>query len=307
MNFGSTLYGTSTPNSDVDIKGVFLPSLDQLFLNDIPKCIDMSPKKDNSRKNTKDDTDMDMYSLHYFIKLALQGETAAIDMLHANDENIIESSSIWKEIVKNREKFYTKDMKSFVGYCRRQADKYGIKGSRIQEIEAVLDTLVGYEEHVTLGFIWDKLPLSTYCYFTKNKKNDIPVYSVCGKKFQQTVKLKFVIAPLYKYLRNYGERAHLAKTNQGIDWKAISHALRAALQIREILLTNNLVYPLKDAKLLTTVKQGKLDFLTVVNPMLEDLIREVNELSEISTLPSKPDIKFWNRFIIETCNKRYIK
>ena len=46
--FGSHLYGTSTPESDNDFKGVFLPSKEQILLNEIPKSINESTKNNNS-------------------------------------------------------------------------------------------------------------------------------------------------------------------------------------------------------------------------------------------------------------------
>ena len=35
--FGSRLFGTSTENSDVDIKGIFIPTTYQILMNKIPE------------------------------------------------------------------------------------------------------------------------------------------------------------------------------------------------------------------------------------------------------------------------------
>lgn len=114
MIFGSHLYGLNTESSDKDYKGIFLPSKEEILLGKIPKTIDLSTNKTN-QKNSKEDIDVEYYSLHYFIKLACMGETAALDMLHAPENMLVETSDIWKEIIKNREKFYTKNLKAFVG------------------------------------------------------------------------------------------------------------------------------------------------------------------------------------------------
>ena len=37
MVFGSHLYGTNTPQSDKDFKGVFMPTNEQIYLGKIPK------------------------------------------------------------------------------------------------------------------------------------------------------------------------------------------------------------------------------------------------------------------------------
>ena len=140
MVFGSHLYGTDTSASDKDYKGVFLPSKEDIFLGKIPKSVNLSTNLTHD-KNTPDDVDTEIYSLHYFIKLACAGETIAMDMLHAPGEMILVHTAIWDEIVRNRKKFYTKNLRAFVGYARRQAAKYGIKGSRLNDAKGVLDYL----------------------------------------------------------------------------------------------------------------------------------------------------------------------
>ena len=103
---------------------------------------------------------------------------------------------------------------------------------------------------------------------------------------------------LARFYEEYGKRAREAAENKNIDWKAISHALRAALQVRELLQHNTITFPLKDATVLRRIKQGELDYKKIVAPMLEDLMAQVEELSEKSKLPAKVDRKFWDDFII---------
>ena len=130
LKFGSHLYGCETETSDQDIKGIFMPTKEQIFLGKIPKSINENTKTGEG-KNTKDDTDSEIYSLHYFLKLACEGQTVAVDMLYAPDNMILETSDIWGKIVKERKKFITKNMQAFLGYCLRQCSKYSCKGSRL--------------------------------------------------------------------------------------------------------------------------------------------------------------------------------
>ncbi len=55
--------------------------------------------------------------------------------------------------------------------------------------------------------------------------------------------------------------------NRNIDWKAVSHALRAAIQVKEILTQNKITFPLKEAPFLLQVKDGKLDYVSEVAPV----------------------------------------
>ncbi len=305
MKFGACLYGTETEDSDQDYKGVFLPTKEQILLGRIPKFYDYSTKVDKEGKNTPSDVDYEAYSLHYFIELACQGQTIALDMLHAPEAMILQKSLIWEKIVQERYRFYTKDLKAFVGYARRQAAKYGIKGSRLNAAGDVIIFLTSKQEELRLFEIWDQLPEGEHIHFLERKKeaNDLRQYQVVGKRFQETARVGYVLPILEQFHRAYGERAKRAARNKGIDWKAISHALRAAYQTREILVHHSLTFPLKSAPFLKQVKTGELDYLTQVVPVLESLMDEVEGLSKVSTLPQKADRKYWDAFIIDTLER----
>jgi len=298
MKFGSHLYGTSTPDSDLDYKGVFLPSKEEVLLNRIPKVYSNSTKKGSEERNTSDDVDMEIYSLHYFLKLACEGQTVALDMLHAPDEMILVKSPAWDAIISNREKFYTKNLKAFIGYARRQAAKYGIKGSRLNAAFQVLELIKLVDPSEKLGACWDNLPTGDHCHFVERTPQGIRQYQVCGKIFQETQAVGYTIPILQRYHDEYGRRAREAAENKGIDWKAISHALRAAYQTRELLKDNTITFPLKNADFLLKVKKGELDYLTEVVPVLESLMDEVETLSTESKLPPKTNRKYWDSFLM---------
>ncbi len=302
MMFGSHLYGTSTPDSDIDYKGVFLPTKEEVLLGRFPKSRGYSTGKENSR-NTREDVDVEIYSLHYFIKLARDGQTVAMDMLHAPDDMILETSETWKFIVKNRRRFYTKNLKSFIDYARRQASKYGVKGSRVNATLEVLDLLKNEDPSQKMRAVWDRLPRIEHCYDLGSDPNGMRQYQVCGKSFQESAKIGYVIPILQKFYDDYGRRAKRAAENKNIDWKAVSHALRAACQTKEILTRGAITFPLKNAEFLKLVKQGRLDYLTEVAPVLEAVMGEVEELALNSRLPEKVDRKFWDDFICETLEK----
>ena len=307
MRFGSHLYGTDTPESDQDFKGIFLPSKEEILLNKIPKSISSNSKKGSETRNTSDDVDTEIYSLHYFIKLALEGQTVAIDMLHANEPNILEKSNIWDSIVENRSKFYTKSLKAFVGYARTQAAKYGIKGSRLNSVKLVIDSLRSFNLESRLRDYWNELPVGDYIFRPKNPKTTLFEYEVCGKKFQETAKVGYVLPILERFYKEYGKRAEMAAKNEGIDWKAVSHAVRAAFQTRQLLLNNNIIFPLKGAPLLLKIKKGELDYTTQVSPLLENLMEEVEDLTVTSNLPLHPDYKFWDKWMCETLEDNLFK
>lgn len=299
MKFGAHLYGTATDTSDIDYKGVFRPSRRQLLLGRIPKCRSFTTGDDLS-KNTAGDVDEDIYSLHHFIKLACEGQTVAMDMLHAPEAALVVTSDTWKTIVKERHRFYTKRLGTFVDYARRQAAKYGIKGSRLNAAAAVLDLLKTKTPESKLRDIWTDLPYNEHCHDLGKDPHGMRQYQVCGKTFQESVTVGYVLPILEKFYDAYGHRAKLAAENKEIDWKAVSHAIRATLQVREILTQGAIHYPLKDALYLKQVKEGRLDYLGQVAPRLESLMAEVETLLKNSPLPDNPDRGYWDDFICET-------
>jgi predicted nucleotidyltransferase len=304
MIFGSHLYGTNTKDSDTDYKGVFLPSEEQIILNKVPKSYNETTGKNNS-KNSSEDVDTEIYSLHYFITLACEGQTVAFDMLHAQEDMIIEKSDIWDDIVSERHRFYTRSLKAFVGYARRQAAKYGVKGSRLSSAKYVIEFLSKLNNEKQLKDYWDMLPLLEYVYKDTVDKNGLRLYEICGKNFQETTRIGYVIPILEKFYTSYGARAKQAEQNEGIDWKAISHAMRAALQTKQLLTENTIKFPLKEADYLKKVKSGQVDYLTEALPYLESLMGDVELLSKTSDLPEKVDRNYWDRFIIDVVKKHY--
>ena len=216
MKFGAHLYGTATPDSDVDFKGVFLPAKEDLLLGRVPKSHNYSTGKDESR-NTKNDIDVELYSLHYFLKLACDGQTVAMDMLHAPENMILQNSIIWETILTNKQKFYTKNLKSFIDYARRQASKYGIKGSRINAALQVLEILKKEDPSKKMREVWNQLPRVEHCYDVAPDPNGMRQYQVCGKSFQESATIGYVIPILEKFYNDYGHRAKLAAENKNFD------------------------------------------------------------------------------------------
>ena len=295
--FGSHLYGTDTEQSDTDYKGIFLPEKNDILLGKIPKHFNSSTG--GAGKNSNEDVDIEIFSLHEFIKLACEGQTIAFDMLHTPPDMLINTSAIWDKIVKNKERFYTKNLKAFVGYALRQAAKYSIKGSRLAEAKNLLNIMHKYNLEKKMSVIWEELPVSDYGYYIKDSPNGIRQYMINNKILQETQYIGYAMSIVETYLHKYGQRARDAKENKNIDWKAYSHAIRAALQIKELLTTNNIRFPLKDADYLLQIKLGKLDHNTEVMPVLENLMDEIKILSEKSKLPKKVNRKYWDKFIID--------
>lgn len=317
--FGSHLYGTSTPESDVDFKEIFVPHPRDILLGTAMNHTNLNTNN-TATKNTKDDVDHELYSLKYFFKLAADGETVALDMIHTPADLVVKSDlpDVWKFIQDNRSRFYTTNMKAYLGYVRKQASKYGVKGSRLAALRGVLaivnqipEQWVDYQEdgstkqrRTKVEDIKHRLPENEFCewvFHNHEKTGPQTFYTILGRKYQTTLSLIELKQSLNKLDAEYGERARKAEANEGIDWKALSHAYRAGYQLKEIYQTGDLIYPLKNASIIKAIKAGDMPF-KVVQGLLENTVDEVEVLAIQAAkngMPAKVDMKFWNKFVEE--------
>lgn len=294
MEFGSHLYGLNTPNSDYDYQGIFVPSRRDWVLGKAPKNIQFTTGDGESR-NTSDDVDISFTNIVKFIDDALKGEVFAIDMLHCKQP--IHSSVLWDYIIKHRKRFYSKGMKAYIGYLKRQVHKYGVKGSRMAELEVVFKSMDKLK-HVDTPRVEDLVLVLPYVdmEYVEYDHSEEQLYML-GKKFGLRAHLSEVYNSMSRIYENYGARAQAARDNDGVDWKAVSHALRAGYQQRDIFTLGDFEYPLRENEFILAVKKGELDFVTQVQPELDSLVDQVTELAETAVLPQKPDVAFWENFL----------
>lgn len=297
LTYGSGLYGTRIPTSDTDYRGVYLPSREDCFLNRV---------KDTITDASEEDTQY--YSLSYFLNLACQGQSIAIECLAAPESAWEYINPMWRVLHDNRRRFYTKSMHSFLGFAKSMAGKYSSRADRLAETEAAIDVLWAVGDgflhgrgNERLSTIWDELPESPNAIKTINERNghaDKRAYVVCGRELQATVTIGHALRVIQSISDSYGDRVRNAKDGK-IEWKALSHAFRVALQAREIVETGDLVYPLKDADYLRNMRLGKIDFMAnSLDKRLDDLIAEVQVKMDASDLPDKADAAWCDRLIL---------
>lgn len=298
VEFGSHLYGTSTASSDHDYKSVYVPSAEDILLQRVKGSLGHKVKRYEGDKNSPEDTDDEMYSLQRYLSLLAEGQTVAIDMLFTPKPLI--TSPLWDEIRANKDLLLTKHSAAFVGYCRTQANKYGIKGSRVA---AAKEAAEFFQSHLArlgttakLRDIADLMqPLAgehtRIVELTTTPGNAEYFIDCCNRKvsFGNTIK---AASEIYSRIYDsYGRRAKLAQTNEGIDWKALSHAVRVANEALELLATANVTFPLPNAAHVLEIKRGLLPYDAVAEE-IEQLLESVERASETSMLRDEPDQGF---------------
>ena len=309
---GSILYGTNDENSDTDCKGIFIPKkIDVLLKKDIPYYTNNTNNK--NEKNTKDDVDLHLDSIYTFVKLLKKGETGAIDLLFSmfdDTTTVMLDDEFVASVKKDYDKFYSKNLHSFVGYCVGQSKKYNIRGQRYNELVVLnnyLEKLDKDEQKIEIYFdnlkIFFKDEVFKYIKFTtapapKSAKSsyDIPYLEVLGKKFIGTISINYLCDKLKDMQKQFGNRARASA--EGVDWKSLSHAFRIISEVEELLDTNFIKFPLEQKEYIYSIKKGN-ETLESVMDKIDLLLDIVNEKLENSNLPDVVDTDFTDKFILE--------
>ena len=308
--FGSHLYGTNTPESDLDYKGIYLPTAKEIVLGNYKKTVAKSRPKADCERNTKDDIDLEIFSLDRYLELLMEGQTVALDMLFAPAHNIVNITDVGSEIMyqidTNREKLLTRNVNAFVGYARQQAAKYGIKGSRMDALKRTMEMLERFSHPVYKLSVYEdqirnlvkqaeelisleKTPLIEIV-MLKGPKGliDAPHLKINGRAIPFHATVKYAKEVVGKMLDGYGQRAHKAHLAGGVDWKALSHAVRVNHEALELLSTHKITFPRPEKDLLLKIKKGEMPYEQVAE-IIEQGLADLYVAHEKSTLRDTPD------------------
>ena len=156
--YGSHLYGLNTENSDLDFRGVYIPTLDDIILKKDKDEINEElwinankvdfPTSDLSYKVNYKKGDVKIFSLQKFITLCSKADTNALDLLFSVNNSYIEQYGSVGGILyllENRDKLINTDrLESPITYAFKQATKYSIKGERRQVMMNLLKDVNTY-------------------------------------------------------------------------------------------------------------------------------------------------------------------
>lgn len=272
----------------------------------------------------KKKVDVKIFSLQKFIQLCSKADTNALDLLFSwtnqDTESYLYAVSDYinpmAQMVTYKNKLINTDrLESPITYAFKQATKYSLKGDYLN----LYDELLG----ITKDFTDDMTVLNLIEYIDKNglsylreKNNDgfwtqqlypitrdtkekggIQTYlNIVGVEHQANLSIRTFEERIKSKIKQYSKRAIDAKDG-GNDWKALSHAIRVLLEIKELLDTGNIQFPLKDKEFLLDIKQGKVEREFIDNFFNQEL-SNILERVQKNELGWKYDEEFWNEFIL---------
>lgn len=303
--FGSKIYGTQIPTSDVDIKFIFQPDGKSILLEE-PQNHRQS-LQNNDKKNAADDLDIEGFSLKKYLHHLAQGQTFAFafDVLFTPEQFwLMKPDPVWIYIQKNKNRLISKKIDAFVGYCRAQFTKYSFKANRLDAVMDVLTSLEGMHN-------FEKVKSYLSCFEQLATKHPDIIFisngmlSCCGRQVPLTATIKTAKEIYSKLMKMYGERTKQSLDKSCIDWKALYHAVRVAKEAKELLLTGHITLPRPEAALLLEIRSGELSF-DAVRSLIEQNTLEVEEALLKTTLPDEPDYNFINEVVCDTNLKAII-
>ncbi len=300
---GSHLYGCNVPESDRDYKIVYMPSARNILLQRAdsldPEGIPPIVKQLKKDAGLTEDPDVEFMSYRQFLKLLCQGQTNAMDMFFAPQENFVgEPEPEWYSIQVHKDRWISKNSTAFVGYCRQQAGKYAIKIDRYDAVKAVvdyfakgptmtvrlrdlkdfLDTLVDSSEHIE----W---------IHRETSHGEVLHFSCCQAMIPMEATVETALKTFTAKLDRYGARVQKVSALKEEDWKSMYHAVRVAAEATELMETGKLTFPRPERSLLTAIRMGKIPF-DKVSAMIEENLKTIEQSVEKSTLREEPDWEY---------------
>lgn len=320
---GSHLKGTSNNESDLDIKGVFVPSKKSLILrNKVDRYGPYSTGKDDDR-NGKYDVDIELLSIHSFFNTLKKGDTNAVDILFSttNEDTMIYNDG-FEVIYDNRYKLLSSKSlrKSFIGYAYGQYKRYEAKGFNFVTLKTILKYFKenDYDPNDKLGEYSLELIAAMKRELMSKAKGRVELEMMVAeqleiieenndmfleineyKKYPFGIRVKQFIDHIQKWTEIYGSR--VKNNDDGIDYKSISHAYEVLFMAEEIANNKDFSFPLDKNKRekLVNIKNGKLDYKKLISK-LETYVDKVGEKIENSKiLNKKPSNSFSKKYILE--------
>lgn len=308
MRSGSHLYGTATPQSDLDYKGVFLPDARDILLQRVPATICEGPQKQQGQRNLPGAVDRDLFSLQRYLELLADGQTLALEMLFAPNSAIISTPHpIWLEIQAHRQRLLCRKVEAALRYSQRQAHRFGIRGQRVNAATMALNWLRGVEQslgpgaaladadperalggdHPHIGFVDLTMPGGVLARHLE----------VCGKKLSFQASIGNARDVVERLMAEYGRRSLDSAAANGVDWKSMAHAVRIGRQTVELMVHGHITLPRPDALEILAIRQGQVP-VDRVEAMVEDLHQQAENAFRTSPLPEQPDMLFMEELVL---------
>lgn len=273
---GSQLYGTSTPESDYDSRGVCVPPLE----------VSIDPFMKFNVKDSFDGEDRSIYDLGKFFNLCADNNPNVLEMLFIPEKFVVYKTNLWDKVVENRHLFLSKNVKHrFLGYAI----------SQLKSLQRHREWYLDPPDHepTRSEFGLGEMPSVSMAWL--NSLKDTMNWSLLKDEFIEEVKKERDYRDAHKKWENYMQwktsRNPKRKASEeaiGFDGKYASHLFRLMSEGKELLLTGNITFPLPNAEWLLSIKNGFYSYEQILE-MAKSMEQDFELWYEQSPLPKTPD------------------
>jgi predicted nucleotidyltransferase len=300
IRVGSHLFGTDTPDSDLDLVGIFMPSEEMVFGGERCEEVDLGFKaKDDTGRNTAQAIDFKMHEYRKFVKLALQNNPNILHMLFINDENIrfIDGPDGFGQRLLSRAHLFPHKgaHHRFVKYADSQRHKMRIKPQMYAALEDGLRVLSMFDDNHVLADVVINQSLANAAPFVDSGQGK---HVQCGDlHFERGVFVKKAKKMIRDRLSRATNRAQLF-TKHGYDTKFASNLIQLLMEGIELMVTGRISFPLAFRDDILAIKRGDYS-ADYIMEWADNLVELARASYEKTSLPSGPRTNEIQRFVIE--------
>jgi len=285
---GSNMYGTSTPESDIDKRGVCIP----------PFTTTLGFQGFEQQEVPGEDTVI--YSLKKFMSLAAGSNPNVIELLFAPEDCILIKKPIWDELLRHRHQFISSQAyHTYCGYAHGQLIR--IRNHR----SWLLNPPKKKPTREDFGLELHGSGVKELCKGVDVSRIDPKVQLIIDKERQYKAALEhYNQYEHWKTSRN-PKRAEL-EAKFTYDTKHASHLIRILRSGYEILTTGTITTRRPDAQELLDIRNGKLTYEKLME-QVETLRTQIDLVFNNKTyvVPTKPDIEYLSNLCAELHMKYY--
>lgn len=327
LNFGSHLYGTNTPDSDLDIRTIFWPNAIQKMIGNPETSHKLKLHADGSLAGVNDPMgrgclEEEFIPVDEFFRSVSVGECKAVETFFA----IIGGRTTFVDTMFKQlcldfyETFKNKLPHSgMVGFAKKSTLDYVHRANRLHNIEKILKFFTdnGFDEtsklrldspfgHGTIFTTFKNEVLSNFedyeevsfttCSVSNSQSSGLVLdaIEIAGRTIMDRTPIKSVLQLLKGIVKDYGRRVKTIENNSIVEWKSIAHAVRSYSQAIELNETSKITFPRPDTEFLIKVKSGKIDAQEVLDVLaqLDDKLNTFQEKPNIILTEFKPFVEY---------------
>lgn len=285
---GSIAYGTNTEQSDTDIRGFAVESVDDLLTG---KAFEQVEDRT---------TDTVIYGLRKFFHLCAGGNPNVIELLGTKPEHILYMNEVGKKVRDNAEIFLSKRaFKSFAGYATAQLrrlqnalahDSYPEREKNQHILKSIESMMISNrEDYEAISF----------------KLTDEEILISVDAKELPLRKFLAMNSSLTTMLNNYDKLNHRnrKKDDEHLNKHAM-HLVRLYLTGIDILEGRGVItYREKDLPLLRKIRAGEVPFEDIFK-MADEFEAQMSSAYKNSKLPDNPDVARIDKLLLEIYGER---